>query len=472
MSQPAQTTPQADGSAPAVPNQAAPAPQPAPAIDGAPPALGAVQPTPAPAPKRTRAPRGPLPPPTTVASSVGVPALLELGAANPLYTIMRRDMNTFVPNAINMFYMLGICDMLMSTTDRFLRSTPSWLPIVSQYYISVLWIVQIIRIRIETRYGSPEEIEIFKELCEHLQIQNLLIPGPLVPFFAALASASADADWIGDFMPGLPTVAEMIGTHACLANQWQRVVPFPVFLLDMLKHFATEQADKVTHTGYEWTRNIFGITSTPVDPNHVNVTWNRLGPNFVAPLYCSSSQFDAARAFWNVALNAGSYTRYTRANALLINNFAQFLGFIDGAGLPRIMPFTIISTTMSKYAMFFNGSLALKSISPINLGAIIPRGLPTGHANVRNWLYPAAAPGAQTSATFSAIHELPREYTVSFVHADRDLEEVAEQYAVTTFINVDLSQNNNAQNGWNQLAHDNSYVGSAWSFTPHRQCIF
>jgi hypothetical protein len=460
---------QASGAAPSLPAGPAPSPAPAPAVIPAPPAPGAAQPTPAGPPKRTRNVRGPTVLTTGTASTIGIPALLEIGAANPLYTDIRREENTFVPNATHLFHMLGVCDLLMSQTHRFTQSSPGWIPIVSHLYISILWLIAIIRVRVETRYGSPNENELYRDLCDNLQILDLIIPGPLVPFFVALASAAADKDWIGDFMPGMPTITELFAGSPHINNMWLRLLPFPLFLLDALIHFARVDDAQGSHTAFEWTRNIFSTTGTPTDPTHTDVAWNRLGPNFVAPLYATSSQHDNARTFWKTALATPTYSRYTRASVLTLSNFAQFTGFADNNGTFRLNWFTACTTIMQKYSFFFNGSIALKDISPTQLGAIIPRGIPTANAATRDWLYPARAPGTQTSNSFTAINALPHELRVAFQHADTDLEQVAEQYAVTTHVNVDWSQGNNTQNGWTQIAQANTHVGSAWTFAAHRR---
>lgn len=470
MAQQANTVPQVVAGPPVVPNQAAPQQAAGPAVQPAPPAPGVAQPNPAPAPSRSRHPRGPLPASSAPANSVGVPALLSIAAANPYFTVLRREENTFVPSAVHMFYMLGICDMLMANTSRFTQSSPGWLPIVSQLYISILWLVQITRIRVELRYGSPKENDLYRNLCDILQVQDLLIPGPLVPFFAALSASSAAFDWIGDFMPGLPSIAELIQAHPTVANQWQRIVPFPCVILDQLIAFSRIAGNNGDYTSFEWYRNIFGVTGSDNDPNHITVRWNRIGPNFVAPLYVNNSQHDSARAYWSAHLSsAGSYARYSRANAILITTFGQFTGFNDGNGHFKLDWFNNVSGIMAKYAMYFNGSMALKDISPSGLGAIIPRGIPSANQAVRDWLYPAGAPAVQKSNTFTPINPLPVELRVAFQHSDHDLEEQAEQYALLTHVNVDWTQNNLTQNNWSQLAHANSYVGSAWQMLEHRQ---
>lgn len=80
--------------------------------------------------------------------------MLEIAASQPYTTVHPPRFNSFVPDAQMLFHVLGICDQLMLTTTQFLRSSPSWLPIVSQLYISLLWNFTILRNFVSSRLGS------------------------------------------------------------------------------------------------------------------------------------------------------------------------------------------------------------------------------------------------------------------------------------------------------------------------------
>jgi hypothetical protein len=462
---------QAQGAAPVPPNVPAPAPAPAAPLAPAPPMQGAAQPNPAPAPARNRHPRGPIPAPTNNATP-GVPALLELGAANPFSTEFFRSQNFFVPVAIHLFWCLGICDAHMSTTHRFLQSAPMWLPIVSQYYISVLWIYMILTVRVNAGYASTLEIHFYEDCTKYLHFQNCMIPGPLVPFFSALAASSASFDWLGDFLPGLPTPEEMLANQDGMINaNWSRSVPFPAAILDQLVHFVvyTPTAPATRYSSFQWYRSIFGLASANSAPL-------RIGPQAAASMYVSQQQVDTAHPFWQGLIGttaAPIYTRQTSANVELFDNFFQFCGFVDGNANPRMHTdiFNAVSRCMQTYCQYFNNSVAIRAISPTGLGATIPRGIPQGNATTRDWLYPAAYPQPRLSNYGLAIHPLPAHLGVRFEHADHELEEVAEQYAITTHINVHLGHTNNApQNGF--AAPTNNYTGDAWRMLMFRKSGF
>jgi hypothetical protein len=344
-----------------------------------------------------------------------------------------------------------------------------WLPIVSQYYISVLWIYFILTVRVNAGYASTLEIHFYEDCTKYLHFQNCMIPGPLVPFFSALAASSASFDWLGDFLPGLPTPEEMLshnGGH--VHDNWLRSVPFPAAILDQLVHFVVFQptAPATRYSSFEWFRSVFGA-------NNNASSRHRIAPNSAASMYVSNAQTETAHPFWQGLIGttaAPIYTRQTVANVGLFDNFFQFCGFVDGRANPRMHTdiFNAVSRCMQTYCQYFNGSIALRAIAPTGLGAGIPRGVPQSNVSTRDWLFPQNFPQARLSNYGLAIHPLPAHLGVRFEHADHELEEVAEQYAITTHINVDLGHANNAtQHGFPAI--QNNYSGSAWTMLMFRR---
>jgi hypothetical protein len=389
--------------------------------------------------------------------------MLELSAAYPMYTEQRRAPNYYVPDAQLLFHTLGVCDQLMTTTDRFLRSMPSWLPIVSQLYVSVLWNVMILKVYVNTGYGAAYAHDL-DVLLNHLQINECMIPGPLVPFFQSLAAVNGPFDWIGDIIPAMPSFTELwtdeFAPHAAYARQ----IPIPAILLDQLYRFATLAFDAQLQTNYatfEWYSNIFNQ-----DVNTHNARL-RLGPQLCGSLFTTQAQCDSARAFWNPAF-ANGFTRIDAANGPLMA-FPQLLGFISQDGALQSNWFMHISLIMHKYAQYFNGSVPLKSISPVGIGASVIYGTPLEDTNVRDWLYPAAAAIAPFRSTrFLPRRELPATLAVRFAHADHEIEEQAEQYSILCHTNMKWYVNNATQN--NHTAIEGNYIhqGEYWNFTPFR----
>ncbi|QED42857.1 ORF1 [Alloteropsis cryptic virus 1] len=435
-------------------------------IPPADPIQGAAHQEAAPAPRRARTPRGVVPT-NSRAQANCAPAMLELAAAYPMYTVQRRSVNYFVPDATMLFHLIGICDQMMLTTERFIRSSPAWLPIVTQLYISVLWNVMIIKVFVNSGYGFTFA-NIYNDLVNHLRIDECMIPGPLVPFFQALAAVNGPFEWTGDVLPGLPNFSTLwdasnFAPHSSFARQ----LPIPAIILDQLAYFASRPNPAGITSQYqtfEWYRNVFSQGSTTYDSRC------RMGPQLCASLFCTSAQFDAAKSFWNSVL-----TDFTRINGALENqpltNYLQLLGFSSQANALQGNWFQHVCIVMQKYCQYFNGSLPLKSISPVGIGAVLVRGTPNSTTLVRNWVYPDdRAIEVFTSTRYAARREIPENLSVKFHHADHNLEEQAEQYAVLTHTNIDWSVIQ-VQNDWQPIVRNRIYEGDYWTQPTFRDSM-
>jgi len=460
-----QTTPQAFSSAPVAPTDAAAAPGPAAPLGQAPPAPGAVQPVPAGPPKRSRAPRGPVAP-STVTNVIGIPALLELGAASPMYTEQRRAVNYFVPDASFLYMTLGICDQMMTSTDRFLRSSPGWLPIISQLYVSILWLTTIVRNYVNSGY-APFFAQLLEDLETHMRINECLVPGPLVPFFSALAAVNGPYDWIGDIVPAIPNATDFLyqidDGHWCLNPNFCRSLPFPALLLDQLAYFATWQptAPNTVYGSFQWYRNQF---SSP-RARFTNTMF--MTPDHCGSIFTTETQTTQARSFWNPILR-----NFTRVDATdghdILNDWIQLFGFSTQADEMQTHWFQHVAIIMQKYCQYFNGSIPLKAISPTGIGAVSIYGRPVNATNVRRWLYPQHVFEAFLTSHFPPVHEIPDALVVTFQHADIDAEEIAEQYALTTHTNMQWAANIATQHAWTAINRDTTHSGSYWTMMAHR----
>lgn len=432
-------------------------------IVAAPPAPGAVQQQPAPPVRRSRIPRGPV-----VASSSGgissAPALLELAAAYPMYTEQRRSFNFFVPDAQLLFHALSECDQMANSTDRFLRSAPAWMPIVSQLYISVLWNYTILQVYVTSGYGA-HFAEIVQYMSTVLQIQECMVPGPLIPHFQSLAAINGPFDWLGDVTPGLPAFntlwdAENFMPHADYARQ----VPVPAIILDQLYHFATwaipNNEDLYTH--FPWYGNVFSLPDAEVEIPH------RLGPQLCGSLYTPRNQCDIARGHWNTALT----NSFTRVNATAgqprFTNYHQLFGFTSQTGELQLSWFRQVSVVMQKYTQYVEGSNTLKSALSSGIGASTIYGIPTASTAARNWFYPD--PANLTSfhpSRFSPLREIPDGLAISFHHADHDAEKSAEQYAVACHTNIKWPGRLAVQHAHEAVHPENTHIGAYWDLPPH-----
>jgi len=459
------SAPAAISNAPTAPDTAAAAQAPAPPVSPAAPPQGDVAPQPASAPKRSRAPRGPITA-TSGPKHDGAPALLEIPAATPMYTVQRRSVNYFVPNFTFMFWVLSLCDNMMLATHRFTQSAPAWIPIVSQLYMSVLAWYQVLRIYVHTGYGI-QFADYVRNMEQVLRIDECLVPGPLVPFFESLAAVNGPFDWIGDIVAAIPDFASLWVNANHMPNEQQlHRLPWPVVLLDQLAYFATwtAPAQQTVYGNFEWYRNIF---STPSSVGNGAIRRYLLSPPGAGSLFCTESQVNSARNYWN-----GFFSNFTRIghpnNNTRMNNILQILGFQTTTGAHQADWFQYVAIVMQKYGMYFNGSKQVKNISPVGLGASLVHGTLIDSTSSRNWLYPANMPSPFLSSRFAPAHEIPSDIHLNFEHSDHNIEEVAEQYQLLCSTNVSYATVT-TQHGRTQLTDALTRHGDYWDMMPHRQ---
>nr|QRG29185.1 putative CP [Amaranthus cryptic virus 3] len=301
-------------------------------------------------------------------------------------------------------------------------------------------------------------------LYNGLQISECMIPGPLVPFFQSIAAVNGPFEWIGDITPAFLDLASLWnGASYHPTADAARTTPFPVIMLDQLYHFSSRAigANVVAYTDFQWYRNIFGINLGAQDILH------RINPQSCGSLFCSQAQFDSARAFWNPALDG--FTRISNAAAQpQLTSLLQFYGFQAQTGAYQTSWFQHVVIVMQKYCQYFNGSVPLKSVLPTGIGAVVIVGRPRDGAAARNFIYPAAnAVEPFASSRFEPRRPIPTTMPITFGHADHEIEEQAEQYAILSHTNIawDLVT---AQNNQTAINADNIRSGSYWTMAPFR----
>jgi hypothetical protein len=380
-----------------------------------------------------------------------------------MYTDQRRDPNFFVPDANHVFHVLSVCDGMMNSTHRFTQSSPAWLPIVSQLYISVLWNFFIVYVYNNAGYGL-EFSQLVTSLISVLRLDESPIPGPLVPFFESLAAVNGPFTWIGDVMSALPDLPLLWDqANFVFTPDYFRSVPCPAVLLDQLQYFATWviPQNQQIYTNFEWYRNIFSVPVAVTDLRRY-----RLAPNCSGSLYSTNAQVDAARAYWNPYFTGQPRTNVANPP---FHDWSQIFGFSRQNDASNITWWQHVSSVMAKYCQYFNGSKTLKTLSPTGTGSVLVSAIPQTNQGTRDWLYPAAFPQGFLSSRFAPIHELPDGLRLMFNHSDHELEEVAEQYAILTATNVVWFENNAAQHGFARVQRVNTHRGTYWVSPPHRR---
>jgi hypothetical protein len=439
----------------------------------------------APPPKRSRAPRQP---PTDSSTVSSLPPLLVTVSDQPLYSVQRTTPTYVIPCAITLFHILSQMDFLMASTTKFYQVTPDWIPYVSQLYIAVLFFIQTLRAQELAGSIDPIQLEFLQRMVQRYHAPNLLIPGPLVPFFQAIASSNGPTDQYGNITPGIPnqqTLGVTQNNDYRFANRINLILPNVILIMDQLIR-TLQQAPLASpdDNSDRWYTNIFGVAAAAPGPVATPESFLMYSPNARSNPYCPDSQvraFHRTGTHWlnllpttpGVAAFTSPYTLGANATPL---NLWQILAF---QGPPQVAAianrhyswFDKVSSVMQKYCKFFHHSVPMAALSPTGIGAIyletqllndaVTAAALLGPINTRT-AYSTAAPNRFDNKTVENIR-----FTVA--HADPSLEELAEQYGVLTGINVDWT-NVNANIANNALGplRGNVFVGPI-SALPHER---
>ncbi|XP_013633352.1 uncharacterized protein LOC125586201 [Brassica napus] len=364
--------------------------------------------------RRDRTPRGPVP--QSPNHNIAPPnAMLEIAASQPYTTVHPPRFNSFVPDAQMLFHVLGICDQLMLTTTQFLRSSPSWLPIVSQLYISLLWNFTILR-----NFSLASFNGRFFDIT------------PIIPEFTSLWNASA--------------------FH--INADYARQIPIPAIILDQLHHFAT--SDDTDSFQFQWYGNVFSQSIQEYEPH---------GPQLCGSLFSTPQQTASARAFWSSV-----FVGATRVNAA--GETAPFTSILNLFGFENSQTnwFQYTCIVMHNYSKYDYGSVPLSSILPTELGAVAVRGAPSINEATRSFLYPTDAEIEPfTSSRFNPRRQIPLAMSVTFKHCENDgLGEEVERYAIVAHTNLRWPLENGDQNEWTRVNSCVTHRGDVWSLMCHR----
>lgn len=433
-----------------LPQQPAAPIQPPPVIVAPPPAqgqAGAAQNVPAPA-QRNRAPRRDGLPPST-ATIAGIPALYQLVANLPFHTVNRKTISTFVPSFIAICTVIHQMNFTMAYTHRFQQSAPAWIPPVTFLYIGVLFIIQTLRAQREVGDVSQEELWLLEGFEKMYNLQSLMIPGPLIPFFQALAAASGPFENLGDFTPRLPrtwTCTAASGYY--LNNSLGALLPNIALYMDaILKPLPTfnDSTDaagpKANAAGYATKMKHFWNTvhSTTAAANsyasaglHSPGAWSTI--SFTETQYANFSSFRD---------HFGFPPRLNMNSSGDITTLAQFLRFYPpGQSNTQFYPwFGNVSSLMQRYSQFFKESVPLSAIPPSATASGLPVWTMSHNPRlVTPFTFHHEVAATDTTIGYPAYYEVHHLNSVAAKasHPDPNLLEVEEQNSAVAMINIDL----------------------------------
>jgi len=366
-------------------------------------------------------------------------------------------------------------DSQMVYTHKFVQSNPHWHPLISQLYFSLALYIHIIRCMIEADPTHTELVQFYDNLYRHAGLESFMIPGPLVPIFAAITYSSSPFEWIGNICPMIPLVTGASARNGFrLTNRVYMALPSIPFIIDQI-HSLTGLLSNEEHYSSSWNSVEF-IFNRPVDQNSLN--FNMLTPNARFNVFVP---FRQAATFDSVKAGLRLPTRLT-ANAIngstAIMSYDQFFGFTNYTTGTHNNWTTTVTPPMSTYSTFFQGSTSLMSISATGLGASLPRAIYTANSNVVPVAFavtPAVAAAAAANgnpAVTAAAAYFPRAELSStaahYHHNAPNLSELAEQYAIIAQVNCDFTESDAVSAVVNGPTNATLRNGSFWSIPNMR----
>nr|AFY23215.1 coat protein [Diuris pendunculata cryptic virus] len=298
--------------------------------------------------------------------------LLSSVANLPFYSITG-SASTYIPSAASLFIAINIMDTHMCSIRRFYENSPLWLPLMSQLYFGIIWIMHILRCSRIGGHCNQEQHQLLDWFESLFPFSNLPVPGPLVPFFQAIGICAGPYDSYGDICPVFPR------TRGGRANFWflqrglQRLVPPVHLFMDQLNFLANLNAAIIAaannHPVHIWT-NVFGNNvGNALDNTAAQIRNAGIFPGVSNTFNASQTQI---QNFWH---NRNALQLPTRLTTNQGPNRELTLGEylrLGTAGEIHAQWFSTSVSIMQRYCQFFQGSTSLAGISTIGFGASIP----------------------------------------------------------------------------------------------------
>jgi len=404
------------------------------------------------------------------ASISSAPPLL-LGVSNlPFFTNQKLETNTFVPSTIVLFAILAELDANMVNTHRFLQSAPNWIPLISQAYIAVTFLVHVFRVSREANTISSEQFQFLTWFESVYDFRTLMIPGPLVPVYQAIAHVSGPFEWIGNIAPSLTDITRATsGQDFSTRSNAIHILPSIPLIVDQIQWFLSTfniTADNEQFISDNFYSNIFGQAAAAGTAG----THAMLAPHTRHNVSASTQQYKAFKA----QANAFSFPPRLAVptNNVYLDVYEYFRFKPLGSNANTYQWFSTIASTMQRYCQFVRSSVPMSSISLTGLGADIP----IWHYRDKDDFPPVELiseqnfkdPQGNTRVQFSQHFRVPPPTSLSAkgYHFDPELEELTEQFSAATQVNVSFRKINQDK----EFPTDAQlHVGPAWTLPIIRE---
>nr|QDW80877.1 coat protein [Rhizoctonia solani dsRNA virus 2] len=403
-------------------------------------------------------------------SSPGIAPLLNSIANVNVSIPQRNQTNFFFPDATCFMRCVSTCDQAMSTTKKFLDGTESWTAFVSQYYASLLWHLQVFRTYAKSGIPDQEGQEFLDFFEKRIDLLNIPVPGPWIPFLRSLSVVEAHHESYGNIAPVLPAIAT---TPLNSANffSWppvvSRSIPNPLLPLDQLHAIAGHAMGQNNANAFVAYTNIMGMQLIGANDFN-NVASLLLNPTSHSWSSASRSRTATVVEFWHDHANMlPTRLVHNQAANQEINTYFRYFGFesVDGTH-PHGMLETVLND-MALYCQFFKGSAPFSTVDIVGLGASIPRHLPISTTAVRAFVYPTINQ-LRANRHAQGHRHFPSDLLYNMSHGDLTLDTVGEQYAMSTLVNSTFGSIL-TQNGHDQIPLDDQVEGPFWAITTMRQ---
>jgi hypothetical protein len=297
--------------------------------------------------------------------------MLSAVSGNSMTTELHTEVATYIPNSHAMYIILNDMDRNMSQTKRWLDNSYGWIPQYSRLYFGVLFIVQNLRAQRDGGNLSFEMINLLDTFERVFSLGNLLIPGPLVPVFKSISSSRIDNDIYGNVCPTLPDKPSMSANGVVIPTPSSDLIKWHVpsvpaifdeiCTLSHLRQGANDIYAEILKAGNS--PGSFGTAFTAASP--ASDAFNM--PGMMSPIPIPSHAVDS----FYTCVNSFSFPAPVDNTTLHtgIQNWFDYCRLSTG-NTTHMDWMSKLSSTMSVYAQFFNGTLPL--------GDIASSALPTG----------------------------------------------------------------------------------------------
>jgi len=271
----------------------------------------------------------------------------------------------------------------MSHTKRFTDANPDWHPFVSQLYIGILVYYHVLKTQSIGNQISQEQRLFLEFLDNEFNVAHAKIPGPLVPFFQALAACSGPNDHYGNVTFGIPNnLNASQANHYLAQNRYNAHLPSIIFILDqfmrLINRFAPVGAAPaqltlaITDSHY---LDIYGVNAAVGAANEVAMKTPNARVEINVSLAAMQGFFGTTN-LWRSVLpfaTATNQSEYVAGNSQASLAFDQYLGFRGASNATNTITygwFREVGRIMQPYSDFFRDSVSLGSINTSGIGAI------------------------------------------------------------------------------------------------------